>query len=396
METPTGLFELLPNELVLYLATLMPIEDVVSLQDATHNLIPVLVERIDPSRYLQSIGPFTNIPELLEVMATHGAVLSGSRALEYFVPGSCTHKSDWDFYVPSVPCSVTAVKNALEQSGVMFESTLAWAARKLRQETTVVLSRSQIVSIAYEAFSSARSWSTEQRKVINSIHHLYPALTDMGLHIRKDGSVRWIDDIIPILIQECGSATFLEPREARTHGYPENVAAKVLSGIARRNGRTVSVQLVVGAIDSRMASVTEGLSRTVFGSIFTFYGSHVQCILTKHVAFHMYYRLAAEKRAYRWQIPEPIRERAEDAVEKYVSRGFRFTTASQNDEWTFRSAQDNDSFFIELDTHQYYSPPLSQVKELRWRHAGEVIKPSLQPKTIDSRNELLCFGIVSS
>ncbi|KAF4467875.1 hypothetical protein FALBO_5245 [Fusarium albosuccineum] len=331
-ETPTGLFELLPNETILQISSLLPIADVVCLKRATHGLMPVLAERIDPARYFQSTGPFADSAELLEVMARHGAVLSGSRALEYFVPGSSTNDSDWDFYVPPILPSIVAVKNALEKS----------------------------------------------------------------VHVRENGSVGWMSGLIPIFIREGGRVTFSQPHEEITNEYPETIAAKVLSGTARRNGRAVPVQLVVGAIDPRMTSITDGLSQTVFGSILSFYGSHVQCILSKHVALHLYYRLASEKSAFRWQVPEAIRQRAEDAVEKYVTRGFRFMTASDNEEeWAFRSAQDNDSFLIELDANQHYLPALSQVKDLRWCHAGEMIQMASQPRTIDSRHELLRFGIVS-
>ncbi|KAF4463413.1 hypothetical protein FALBO_9758 [Fusarium albosuccineum] len=395
-ETPTGPFELLPNEIILQLVALLPMADVVSFKHATHNLMPVLAERIDPSRYLQSTGPFANSPELLEVMARHGAVLSGSRALEYFVPGSSTHDSDWDFYVPPVLPSIMAVKNALENSGVTFESNLESAARKLREKSAVILSPNQIISIAYEAFFNKSSWSMEQQIVINSVRYMYPALKDMTMHVRENGSVDWMSDLVPIFIREGGRATFLQRDEEITYGYPETIAAKVLSGTARRNGRAVSVQLVVGAIDPRMTSIADGLSQTVFGSILSFYGSHVQCILSKHVALHLYYRLASEKSAFRWQVPEAIRQRAEDAVKKYASRGFRFMTASdKEEEWTFRSTQDSDSFLVELDAREHYLPALSQIKDLRWCHMGEMIQMSSQPRTVDSRHELLRFGILS-
>ncbi|RSL96365.1 hypothetical protein CDV31_013505 [Fusarium ambrosium] len=394
--TPTGLFELLPNEIILHLVGLLPIADVVSLKRATHDLLPVLAERIDPSRYLQSTGPFADSPELLEVMARHGAVLSGSRALEYFVPGSSTNDSDWDFYVPPILPSIIAVKNALEKSGVRFESSLESAARQLRQKSEVILNQNQIVSIAYEAFFNKSSWSVEQRIVINSIRYMYPALRDMTMHVRENGSVGWMEDLVPIFIREGGRVTLLQPHEEITHGYPENVASKVLSGTAHRNGSPVSVQLVIGTIDRRMISITDGLSQTVFGSILSFYGSHVQCMLSKHFALHLYYRLASGKRAFRWHVPEAVHQRAENAVEKYVTRGFRFITASDNrEEWTFRSAQDNDSFLVEFDTREHYVPTLSQILDLRWCHMGERIHMSSQPRTMDSRHELLRFGIVS-
>ena len=34
--------------------------------------------------------------------------------------------------------------------------------------------------------------------------------------------------------------------------------------------------------------------RTVLQSIFRIYGSHLQCFLSKHLAIHMYYKLAVQ------------------------------------------------------------------------------------------------------
>ncbi|KAH6883934.1 hypothetical protein B0T10DRAFT_410828, partial [Thelonectria olida] len=320
---------------------------------------------------------------------------SGSRALEYFVPGSTTDESDWDFYVPPVLSSVIAVKNALERSGVTFESSLSKAARQLREKSCAALNRNQIISIAYEAFFNTRSWSREERIVIDAVQNTYPDMRDIIAHIRVDGSVRWMDSLVPITIQCCGSVSFPEPQQTRNHSYPDGITAKVLNGTARKNNRTVSVQLVIGTIDPRRISVADPLFQTVFRSVFSFYGSHVQCILTKHAALHMYYRLALKKMAYRWHVPDAIQEKAEAAVQKYISRGFEFKAAAEDDQWLLRSAQDNDSCFIELETDDCYSPSLSQIKGLRWRHTREIIRPSLQPTTVDARHELLYFGVIS-
>lgn len=83
MATITGLFGLLPRELILELTDLLPIVDVISLKHATHGSIQILETRISPSEYLKRTGPFTNTGDLMDVMAKHGAVLSGSRALAY-------------------------------------------------------------------------------------------------------------------------------------------------------------------------------------------------------------------------------------------------------------------------------------------------------------------------
>lgn len=91
-----GFFKRLPAEVILAFLELLLMKDVLSLKDATYNVMSVFRKRIDPSEYLQANGPFTNASGLLEAMSTHGAVLSGSRALEWFVPGSIGETPDWD------------------------------------------------------------------------------------------------------------------------------------------------------------------------------------------------------------------------------------------------------------------------------------------------------------
>ncbi|KAF4451423.1 hypothetical protein F53441_5591 [Fusarium austroafricanum] len=398
-KTPTGYFELLPNELLLHLVCLLPITDVLSLKCATHNLLLVLELRIRPSQYIQSIGPFNNSHELLETMARHGAVISGSRALEYFVPGSATSESDWDFYVPPILASVVAVKHALERSGVTFESSLSRAARQLIEKSSTTLSRDQIVAVANEAFFNTRNWSEEEKTIIAAIHNTYPELRDMAPYIREDGSIRWIDAIVPVTIQDVDSVTlaFPEPHQARSNNYPDGIAAKVLNGTAFKSGKMVFVQLIIGNIDPRRISVIDPLVQTIFRSIFSFYGSHVQCMLTKHVALHMYYRLTLDKIAYRWNVPEALQPKAEAAVQKYISRGYNFQEAEEDAQWVSRSSQDEDSCLIEFDTNCCYGylPSVSQVKGLQWRHTGQLIRPSLQSAMVDARHELLCHGIRS-
>ncbi|KAH7363565.1 hypothetical protein B0T11DRAFT_329526 [Plectosphaerella cucumerina] len=392
--TPTGLFELLPNELIVAVARLLPITDVLALKRATRGFLPVLAHRIDPSEYLQWAGPFSHCDKLLETMATHGAVLSGSRALDYFVPGSTTKASDWDFYVRPTVSSVLAVKEALERSGVVFESCLARAARTWRDESSVALAQNQIISVAYKA-SLAHEQPPDSQVVFDAVHEAHPELKNMAPLVRADGSVRWLRHLTPILIDSTGSGSPLTPWEPRDQLYPRHFAAKVLFGSARKGVKAVSVQLVIAAVDARQITISEPLLQTVLHTIFSFYGSHVQCLLTKHVALHMYYGMALEKSAYRWHVPAGNRNKADAGVRKYVSRGFDFKTAPEDDRWELRSAQDDESCLVVLDTDRRYEPSLSLVGKLRWHHSGQHIRPSLQPETIGARRELLCFGMAS-
>ncbi|KKY22683.1 hypothetical protein UCRPC4_g03185 [Phaeomoniella chlamydospora] len=344
----------LPNEILLIVLRLLPIKDVISLQLATRGLLPALKERTDPCEYLKTQGPFTEASDLLEVMSSHGAVLSGSRALEWFVPDSCTNTSDWDFYVPPEPVAVTSVKHALERSGVQFETCLAQADRKLQREGAVTLNRKNIISIAYETYFSAVSGPADPR-ITRAIFQTYPILQDVWSYIRIDGSVRWIADLQPITIRADGSVTSIPQHSSNDDSQSyDHMASAILSGTARRWDQTVTIQLIVGELDPRARTFNQHTMRfqSVLKQILSFYASHVQCFLSKHVALHMYYRLAAEKISYRWQVPEIIRARADAAVQKYVHRGFQFKSAPENEgAWTPRAVLDDDSFVVELDSN---------------------------------------------
>ena len=54
-------------------------------------------ERKNPMRYLRP--HFTNPKGLLDAIAESNAYISGSRAADYFVPGSAEPHSNFDFYI---------------------------------------------------------------------------------------------------------------------------------------------------------------------------------------------------------------------------------------------------------------------------------------------------------
>lgn len=146
----------LPQETVLEILDFMPIKDVVSLRDALSNsslaqehLRRCIKTRLSPVNYLEQ-GPFYIATQLLDVMSQHDAVVSGSKALAFLVPGSDSPESDWDIYVPPNRTAVVAVKITLEASGVRFETSLTAAGKLLRDNLTVTLDKRQITSIILE------------------------------------------------------------------------------------------------------------------------------------------------------------------------------------------------------------------------------------------------------
>ena len=91
---------------------------------------------------------------------------------------------------------------------------------------------------------------------------------------------------------------------------------------------------------------------------------------------------------------EPIREKAEATIQKYVSRGFTFRTVAE-DNAGHRSALDDGSLLIEPSQRSAYHPPLSQIKAMRWGHYDETTRLLINDSAVYARHRLPEFGIFS-
>lgn len=102
--------------------------------------------RLSPMRYLSTAFEYTL--SLYAAMAMSGTVLSGSRALEYFIPGCISSKSDWDFFVPNITTNITRMLMALENSGVEWHKRLYDIVNFIRDDTITECIMSQKVILA--------------------------------------------------------------------------------------------------------------------------------------------------------------------------------------------------------------------------------------------------------
>ncbi|CAI6089235.1 unnamed protein product [Clonostachys chloroleuca] len=101
--------------------------------------------RISPVSYLQRTFKYALM--LLAVMFDTGCLLSGSHALEYFVPGSCGPGSDWDFYVTAYKESVADIVNVLKACGVTWHAETTRIEEELLRNKYVVISGSKLSSL---------------------------------------------------------------------------------------------------------------------------------------------------------------------------------------------------------------------------------------------------------
>lgn len=90
----------------------------------------VLTFRLSPVCHFGTA--FSDPPLLLLAMISHGIILSGPRATEYFYPDSRDNESDWSFFIAAdTNCMISAVK-ALKRCGVVWNyNTSEFAEGKL-------------------------------------------------------------------------------------------------------------------------------------------------------------------------------------------------------------------------------------------------------------------------
>lgn len=292
--------------------------------------------RINPARYLSRA--FKYPVTLLAAMFDSGCVISGSRALDFFVPGSATVDSDWDFYVPGYKESVADMVRALSTCGVTWNSEGDAISTALSQNKTVTVKRTVLESLC--------SWVSNMGPTEGS--------ELMGERLQKVLSA--FDDVrgaefaeYYFITQDSTGRISVEPNESDAHQSQENASSyhdssgkefSMMRGSIQTKGGPQSVQLIIGCHYSGI--------RSCLSFIKDFYASHVQCFISGWCASHMYYYHASAKRPVRWESSYyPKNNAVEKAIRKYRQRGFEFFRADSM-EPTIRRLKDSEAFFFDF------------------------------------------------
>lgn len=85
---------------------------------------------------------------LMSAMFDTGCVLTGSRALEFFLPGAAGPDSAWDFYVPGYKESVADMIDALARCGVIWHLEGDSIVRELAEKGCVTVSQKTLQAMA--------------------------------------------------------------------------------------------------------------------------------------------------------------------------------------------------------------------------------------------------------
>ncbi|GKU05255.1 unnamed protein product [Fusarium langsethiae] len=277
---------------------------------------------------------------LLAAMFDTGCVLSGSRALDYFVPGSATMESDWDFYVPGYKESVADMIQVLSTCGVTWDLEGDTITSTLSQDGSTTVKRAVLESLC--------SWisgmePTEATELMGQT--LYEVLSAF----QKVRGCEWPSTYVAT--QHAEGHISLEPGEADknqptqdTASYPNSAGQpfSMMRGTIQTKEGPQRVQLIVGCHYSGIKSCLSFIK--------DFYASHVQCFISGWCATHMYYHDASSKNAIRWESSFSLGSAkipVEKAIQKYRDRGYDFHRADAM-EPTIRRLDDDKSFFIDF------------------------------------------------
>jgi hypothetical protein len=292
--------------------------------------------RVNPLKYLSK--SFKYAVTLLSVMFDTGCVISGSRALDFFVPGSANQDSDWDFYVPGYKESVADMIHALTLCGVTWGSNVDLIATDFLRDGRV-----EVSSNTLQALSSWLSPDLQESILGETVHEILTVFTRLRSSIP--------DSPTYIISRASGGDIIIKPN------IDEGCHVEDLAGYESSSGEQFS--MICGSIETPQGKQTVQLIigshyhgvRSCLSFIKDFYASHVQCFIGGWCAAHMYYYHATSKEATVW---ERKRTKAVDrAIEKYRDRGFSFRE-SAHVEPIIRRLDDMSSMF--LDYGDIYRP----------------------------------------
>ncbi|KAF4955439.1 hypothetical protein FGADI_4549 [Fusarium gaditjirri] len=294
--------------------------------------------RVSPTKYLSKT--FKYPVTLLAAMFDTGCVISGSRALDYFIPGSATVESDWDFYVPGYKESVADMIYALSKCGVVWNLE--------GDAITAAISQHGCVTIKRVVLESLCSWISGLEPPEAS-ELMGQALYTIVSEFERIRGNEW--PAMYVATHHSDGKISLEPNEEDKSQCDEHTPPyldatgkpfSMLRGTIQTKAGIQPVQLIVGCHYSGIKSCLSFIK--------DFYASHVQCFISGWCASHMYYHHASSKNPVRWESSfflSSARIPIEKAIQKYRSRGYEFRRADAM-EPTARRLDDDKAFFIDF------------------------------------------------
>lgn len=352
-------------ELIEHIAAYLNAGDALNLATTSRRIRAACHSRLDPERYLQPTFRYARY--LLAAMTDYGCILSGSRALEYFVPGSIDDPepseggpvSDWDFLVPCFQGSVYGMMDTLARCGVQWQNPMAelFALVGKPAGSSVVIRAATVMPViaSHLAHDLLEAPSVEALAMYRKLHSFVYVHTDpsglswIQVEVLKDnppagsepGSNYAFEEILlqdmqyrgldphtgrPLSAERAEGPEIIPtgPGAYHNYGYAQDTTIRLINGyIKPPGGLRQKVQLFQCHRERGEAATP---LEYVVG---TYYATHVQCFISGWAAGHFYYDLARQNLSLVWRPPYEKQKKGQEkalqaCVQKYRSRGYRF------------------------------------------------------------------------
>lgn len=279
---------------------------------------------ITESSVLETLSrSFANTNDLWLDMAIYRCIFSGSRALEFFVEGSCNEKSGWNFFVPANGHCFVGMIKAFQKAGVVFDSPFAWVVDSLKQSgvvlTTVV--EAQRLLYASKHFWEGQDLSEAECALLNNLEKMLLGPTIM----RESFHLPGITNNVSVAFNDY----------ANTDHFP---------GLRVVRGHTWNGQRVELSHAYKISPTTHVLRAP---------SSAAQCFVSPYGAGHFYFHDTKMKRSFPWYMNSagvytdgtPAGNDWEKAMRKYAQRGYDVSESDNRDALVVRHLQDENSYF---------------------------------------------------
>lgn len=328
----------LPSELLQEIFDDLPIADCQSIRDAhakttrKHDFENVYDDRVCLHRYFTRHG--LNGKQMVDILTNTHAFLIGSRALEFFVPGSIAEDSDWNFIIEnSLPMKYEFMKS-MENIGVVWHDVAdKILIRMIGDQKDICALPDQLEDALTRLKQRVDHDDYEARSVIDDMLDRLET-SNIGLMPGSYVAMWYIEGerIASTQVDEDDPPPYIGSRD-------ETSGTIIINGVKKHI--TLSFNDPFGGKKSLMKFLHDmPLSIT-------------QCIVTGFGAVHLYGKEACKNVSYRWtDMLSPwnvdYNVRARSVTESYLSRGIKIMYRPWNakDLTVSRNSNNNQSIKI--------------------------------------------------
>lgn len=269
---------------------------------------------------------FKDPVKLLDAMSRSSVVLSGSNAANFFVPGSSTSGSDWDFY---------GGRNSRELSAFIEGSkgaSIEWLEPIDKLQMMLSKGSGTIVVAPYV-------WQNMEEK------DAFKDMVNDGLTVTSSE----LDPQERVVLEVVGAKAMLAREFLERDEYPD--IQHVIYGRVKHESTVSEVQLMVSTCRENL--------RCEF--LFSFHLSCVQSYISGHTAAHLYGHSACAMKTYRWE-DNHIVGKGQESVNKYTRRGYTTIDVPLQGRW-YNLRASNDNKAIILPSYNYTDTPQNLVRD---------------------------------